>query len=249
MHRALLDGFFRHAGAMLRPNGEVHVSHKISPPYSNWNIEVIASQNFLELIECVEFRKEDYPEYNHKRGASLRCDEPFPLGACSTFKFRLFDRAIKMSQASLLERPPQKCFGTPIQWRQQPQNSFGLTYPHAAQLPNVGLIAEHVNLSPASGHITGNMTLPFEISIRKEYPGFSVQQLHDMRKTPGTFYDVQGNFMAGTFYDVQGNFMAGHYPGVCVERYDSSFPSRTLNGDLYAARELQHINGFRVLRL
>ncbi|XP_031404984.1 heavy metal-associated isoprenylated plant protein 41-like isoform X2 [Punica granatum] len=70
-------------------NGEVHVSHKISPPFSNWNIEVIASQNFLELIECMEFRKEDYPEYNHKKGAGSRCDKPFPLGACSTFKFGL----------------------------------------------------------------------------------------------------------------------------------------------------------------
>lgn len=31
---------------------------------------------------------EDYPGYSNKRGEGDRCDQPFPLGECSTFKFR-----------------------------------------------------------------------------------------------------------------------------------------------------------------
>lgn len=79
--------FFENASRMLRANGEVHVNHKTTPPFDNWNIEKLAMQNFLILIDCVDFNKEDYPGYNNKRGDSTRCDEPFPLGDCSTFKF------------------------------------------------------------------------------------------------------------------------------------------------------------------
>ncbi|ERN19131.1 hypothetical protein AMTR_s00061p00154840 [Amborella trichopoda] len=31
---------------------------------------------------------EDYPGYNNKRGDGGRCDEPFPLGVATTFKFK-----------------------------------------------------------------------------------------------------------------------------------------------------------------
>ncbi|XP_057432525.1 heavy metal-associated isoprenylated plant protein 41-like [Lotus japonicus] len=87
MHRELVFGFFKNASCMLRANGEVHVNHKTTTPFNTWNIEKLAMQNFLTLIECSDFKKEDYPGYNNKRGDSYRCDEPFPLGMCSTFKF------------------------------------------------------------------------------------------------------------------------------------------------------------------
>ena len=73
---------------MLRADGEIHVNHKTTAPFSNWNLEEMASLNSLVLIERVEFKIEDYPGYKQKRGDGRRCDEPFPLGESSTFKFR-----------------------------------------------------------------------------------------------------------------------------------------------------------------
>ncbi|TKY47074.1 hypothetical protein E2542_SST29129 [Spatholobus suberectus] len=87
MHKALVLGFFENARCMLRANGEIHVSHKTTAPFSNWNIEELATQCFLTLIECADFKREYYPGYNNKRGDSCRCDEPFPLGKCCTYKF------------------------------------------------------------------------------------------------------------------------------------------------------------------
>lgn len=81
---------------MLRPNGEIHINHKTTAPFCNWNIEKLASWNSLELIGLVEFKIKDYPGYKHKRGDGSRCDEPFPLGKCSTFKFWLCPTTNKM---------------------------------------------------------------------------------------------------------------------------------------------------------
>ncbi|KAF5188133.1 Heavy metal-associated isoprenylated plant protein, partial [Thalictrum thalictroides] len=88
-HRTLVRGFFKNASDMLRPDGEVHVNHKTTAPFTHWSIEELATGYCLKLTECIEFKKGDYPGYSNKRGASDRCDEPFPLGECSTFKFRL----------------------------------------------------------------------------------------------------------------------------------------------------------------
>ncbi|XP_010480131.1 PREDICTED: uncharacterized protein At4g26485 isoform X2 [Camelina sativa] len=93
-HRELVFGFFHGASRLLRANGEVHVSHKNKAPFCNWNLEELASRCFLVLIQCVAFHKSNYPGYENKRGDGSRCDQPFPLGECSTFKFR-FSRVAK----------------------------------------------------------------------------------------------------------------------------------------------------------
>ncbi|CAI8596774.1 unnamed protein product [Vicia faba] len=95
MHVDLVFGFFKNASHMLRENGEVHVNHKTTPPFDTWNIEKLAEQNFLMMIECADFKQEDYPGYNNKRGHRSRCDDPFPLGKCSTFKFINNPRSMK----------------------------------------------------------------------------------------------------------------------------------------------------------
>ncbi|KAL2332868.1 hypothetical protein Fmac_014081 [Flemingia macrophylla] len=87
MHKELVLGFFKNASRMLRPNGQIHVSHKTTPPFDNWDIEKLATECFLTLIECADFKREDYPGYNNKRGDGRRCDEHFPLGKCCTYKF------------------------------------------------------------------------------------------------------------------------------------------------------------------
>lgn len=86
-HKALVLGFFNNASGMLRADGEIHVSHKTTAPFSHWNIKDLAARCFLTLIESADFNAEDYPGYNNKRGDSYRCDEPFPLGKCCTYKF------------------------------------------------------------------------------------------------------------------------------------------------------------------
>lgn len=124
MHRYLVHEFFRNASGMLRADGEIHVNHKTTPPFSHWNLEELAAQNSLALIDLVDFKIEDYPGYNNKRGAGLRCDEPFPLGECSTFKFRFSPTAKKILKARRnLDTSHQKfqlLQDTPIQTLQPP---------------------------------------------------------------------------------------------------------------------------------
>ena len=72
---------------MLEENGEVHVTHKTTDPYSRWEIEKLAEEAGLFLVEKVRFRKSDYPGYENKRGSGPRADENFPAGNCCTFKF------------------------------------------------------------------------------------------------------------------------------------------------------------------
>ncbi|KAJ4982181.1 hypothetical protein NE237_033018 [Protea cynaroides] len=88
-HRNLVERFLMNARYMLRPSGEIHVNHKTTIPFCYWNLEELGNRHSLELIECVEFNIYDYPGYENKRGAGSRCDEPFPLWKCSTFKFIL----------------------------------------------------------------------------------------------------------------------------------------------------------------
>ncbi|XP_028764669.1 heavy metal-associated isoprenylated plant protein 41-like isoform X1 [Neltuma alba] len=91
-HKDLVRGFFMNAGSMLRSKGEIHINHKTKPPFDAWCIKELGIQSFLWPIECVEFKKEDYPGYNNKRGDGSRSDEPFYLGKCSTFKFALLTK-------------------------------------------------------------------------------------------------------------------------------------------------------------
>uniref|UniRef100_A0A0A9EZF1 25S rRNA (uridine-N(3))-methyltransferase BMT5-like domain-containing protein n=1 Tax=Arundo donax TaxID=35708 RepID=A0A0A9EZF1_ARUDO len=104
-HRQLVKDFFRNAKHLLRPNGQVHVSHKTKDPYRTWNLEELASEFSLLLIDQVDFHIQDHPGYNNKKGDGLNCDHPFLLGKCSTFKFRVGDtqkmkRVCKLGQMS-----------------------------------------------------------------------------------------------------------------------------------------------------
>jgi len=79
-HRGRVKDFFRSASLLLRPDGEVHVSHKTKHPYKKWNLEGLASEFALFLVEQLDFHIEDYPGYNNKRGDGLHSDQPFLLG-------------------------------------------------------------------------------------------------------------------------------------------------------------------------
>ncbi|KAL6567677.1 hypothetical protein OROGR_001345 [Orobanche gracilis] len=89
MHRNLVRGFLMNASTMLLPDGEIHVNHKITAPFDSWKIEDLAAECSLLCVGQDYFRIEDYPGYQNKRGSGSRPDEPFPLGECITFRFKL----------------------------------------------------------------------------------------------------------------------------------------------------------------
>ncbi|AQK39990.1 DUF2431 domain protein [Zea mays] len=81
--------FFRNARHIVRQLGEVHVIHKSGEPYDSWDLEHLASESSFAMVDKVPFQREDYPGYNQKRGDGKRCNKPFDLGACCTFKFQI----------------------------------------------------------------------------------------------------------------------------------------------------------------
>ena len=87
MHRELVLNFFENAKCLLRDNGEIHLTYQNKDPYSKWNIEELASQSHLTLIERVDFKLNDYPGYKNKRGDGSRCDAGFSLDRSTTYKF------------------------------------------------------------------------------------------------------------------------------------------------------------------
>ncbi|CAK7323948.1 unnamed protein product [Dovyalis caffra] len=86
-HQRLVKGFLGSAHDMLEVNGEIHVTHKTTEPYSKWEIEKLAEDAGLCLVEKVRFKKADYPGFINKRGSGPRADQTFSAGNCCTFKF------------------------------------------------------------------------------------------------------------------------------------------------------------------
>ncbi|KAL6844700.1 hypothetical protein ACP4OV_025359 [Aristida adscensionis] len=91
LHKELVRRFFCSARHLVRLDGEIHVSHKTGKPYDKWDIEHLAAEFSLVLVEKASFQKGDYPGYNQKKGDGPNCDRPFKLGTCYTFKFRIGD--------------------------------------------------------------------------------------------------------------------------------------------------------------
>ncbi|XP_048231564.1 uncharacterized protein LOC107261272 isoform X2 [Ricinus communis] len=158
-HKKLVLGFFRNASGMLRPFGEIHVTHKTSAPFCHWNIKELAWRNSLALVECVDFKKQDYPGYNNKRGDGTRCDEPFRLGHCSTFKFRFF-AAIKMcevkSHSEFTQKSSESYQELPSQTHYQPTFFHG-GHPQTSSSRNMNDITAHRSLPLAFNARSANL--------------------------------------------------------------------------------------------
>ncbi|KAK4355135.1 hypothetical protein RND71_024106 [Anisodus tanguticus] len=111
-HKNLVGSFFGSAKRMLRVDGEIHVNHKTTPPYDLWDLVGLGKGNSLMCNDCAEFKIENYPGYNNKRGAGSKCDEPFHLGECQTFIFILDPSRknvpMKKQKKCNLDAPSQK---------------------------------------------------------------------------------------------------------------------------------------------
>ncbi|XP_021816968.1 uncharacterized protein At4g26485-like [Prunus avium] len=85
-HQDLIRGFLKNARELLTAIGEIHVTHKTTFPFSEWKIVELAHEVELYLVDEEPFSLWDYPGYENKRGDGM-CDQTFPVGMCSTFKF------------------------------------------------------------------------------------------------------------------------------------------------------------------
>jgi 25S rRNA (uracil2634-N3)-methyltransferase len=249
---------------MLRADGEIHVNHKTTAPFCHWNIEELARRNSLVLIERVEFKIEDYPGYNNKRGDSNRCDEPFPLGECSTFKFR-FSHAAKMSKAtSHLGFAGKRCpqlHDNPIKMYHQP-SLFNHMHPqptvfnykhrqptlfkHTHPQP---ILFEHKCPQPTSF----NRMHPQPALFNQVYSQTSLAT--NMNGFPGYLQSTSTISIekADDFNGYHNHTLEPH--GRTVNHVDCSYndykiympeaPGRTLEGDLYVSPELQHLSNMR----
>ncbi|KAH9804411.1 NB-ARC domain-containing protein [Citrus sinensis] len=146
---------------MLRRSCEVHVTHKTTAPFRDWNIEELAPKHCLSSMYPVNLKKEDYPGYNNKRGAGLKCDEPFPLGECSTFIFGFYRaRRRVMSYGGFANKRHQPLQEIPIQV-QKDGTPFDSRYANAKS-------ATGMNEFPACSKFDGS---GMGYSVR-EYPRF-----------------------------------------------------------------------------
>ncbi|GAB4837021.1 hypothetical protein Ancab_001936 [Ancistrocladus abbreviatus] len=67
-HQALVRSFMKNAKKMVNKDGEIHITHKSTGYFKEWNIEMLASNQGLRLIEVRDFNYKDYPGYNTKYG-------------------------------------------------------------------------------------------------------------------------------------------------------------------------------------
>lgn len=89
LNKALVKGFLKNAKSLLKDGeGEIHVTHKEGDPYNKWELVKKAQKIGLFLHQVVPFCKQDYPGYENKRAQGNLSDVSFPLGDCSTYKFR-----------------------------------------------------------------------------------------------------------------------------------------------------------------
>ncbi|KAL5731015.1 hypothetical protein ACHQM5_003780 [Ranunculus cassubicifolius] len=86
-NRKLVRLFMEGARHLIAYDGEIHITHKTSAFYREWNIENLAKQSGLRLIEDVEFKLSHYRGYNNKYG--FGGNENFNCYPSRTYKFRL----------------------------------------------------------------------------------------------------------------------------------------------------------------
>ncbi|XP_057460924.1 uncharacterized protein LOC130751350 [Actinidia eriantha] len=85
--RKLIRLFMKNAKKMIGKRGEIHVSHKSNAFFREWNLEQLATNEGLRLIESSRFNFIDYPGYHTKYG--FGGDKNFNCNPSKNYKFGL----------------------------------------------------------------------------------------------------------------------------------------------------------------
>lgn len=250
--------FFRSASGMLRDGGEVHVSHKTTGPFSKWNIKELAIESSLSFILCPEFKIEDYPAYNNKKGDGWKCDEPFPLGKSSTFIFGFHpDGKEKSGGMSCNESSGKR--SRPLQeirfQEQNLENSLYSRYPHAnsttssflnRQRKKPKIVDDYFNSIredfERAGHWVGcsiHESPRFDIPKHSQTRLIGLPLVSDFPGRNFRIYDDCSNNANNTLKRFENN--VGYPVGeslISYERYMAEAPGRTLNSYIYLIDQL-----------
>ncbi|CAK9206669.1 unnamed protein product [Sphagnum troendelagicum] len=118
-HKELIGLFFENAAKMLLHGGEVHVTHKLGPPYDQWGLVEQAQASGLDLKDNPqEFHRSIFPGYCNRRGAyCIRTGAlpraTFGLGKCATFMFHSSSKCVQRKESIVsglqLQRIPAHC--------------------------------------------------------------------------------------------------------------------------------------------
>eukprot|EP00467_Chlorarachnion_reptans_P008990 CAMPEP_0114501880 /NCGR_PEP_ID=MMETSP0109-20121206/8743_1 /TAXON_ID=29199 /ORGANISM="Chlorarachnion reptans, Strain CCCM449" /LENGTH=444 /DNA_ID=CAMNT_0001679657 /DNA_START=100 /DNA_END=1434 /DNA_ORIENTATION=+ len=82
VNKALLRNFFKSAKNVLLPDGQIHVTLRDKPPYSNWKLGEQASVEGFKLQASRLFNEKMFPGYRHR--TTLADAEKFDSRFCKT---------------------------------------------------------------------------------------------------------------------------------------------------------------------
>jgi hypothetical protein len=92
VNKALLRDFFASAAQVLTPTGEIHVTLRDRPPYSNWKVEEQARLAGLKVVSNRQFDAKAFPGYKH--ATTLADAETFDNRFCRTRVFKPQNRPV-----------------------------------------------------------------------------------------------------------------------------------------------------------
>ncbi|PIA27283.1 hypothetical protein AQUCO_08100017v1 [Aquilegia coerulea] len=138
-NRNLVLMFMKNAKELITGDGEIHITHKSSTFYCEWNLENLGKQNRLKLIEEVEFNLRHYPGYNNKYG--FGGDENFNCYPSKTYKFGLKDVVAEIVPCGTNQENPSRADQnktSPQKMKQMPFTSW--------QRKELGLPSKHSSI-------------------------------------------------------------------------------------------------------
>ncbi|GAB4836019.1 hypothetical protein Ancab_000937 [Ancistrocladus abbreviatus] len=86
-HQRLVSMFLENAKGMIKEDGEIHITHKSNDFFQLWEIQQLAADEGLYLVEAVRFNHRDYQGYSTKFG--FGGDKYFNCNPSKTYKFGL----------------------------------------------------------------------------------------------------------------------------------------------------------------
>eukprot|EP01039_Chlorochromonas_danica_P011750 gene11750-13203_t len=81
----LMKRFFESSTGILKPLGQLHITHKTVEPFSWWDLPAIGEQGGFSLLARVVFDKYNYPGYSNRKALDAKS---FPCHDARTFVFR-----------------------------------------------------------------------------------------------------------------------------------------------------------------